>query len=69
MQKGRGKARAGQGFKYLHARNVERTERWHVAGLMHSGLQSRQYAGAPASVWPPAQGRAGPFVPACPHIH
>jgi len=67
-QKGPGKAKARQGFKYLHARNVQRPERWHFAGLGHSDLQSRQYASAPASVWLHGLDRAGPFVPACPHM-
>jgi hypothetical protein len=67
-QKGPGKAKAKQDSKYSDARSVERTERWHFAGLGHSELQSRQYAGAPASVRLNALERAGPLVPAWPHI-
>jgi len=68
-QKRPGEAKAGQGSKHLGARSVERAERWHVAGLGHSELQSRQYAGAPASVRPTGRDQAGDLVPAGLHIH
>ena len=68
-QKRTGKAKAGQDSKHLDARSVERAERWHVAGLGHSEVQSRQYAGAPAPVRPTGRERAGALGPACLHIH
>jgi hypothetical protein len=68
-QKRPGKAKARQDSKHLDARSVEKTERWHVAGLGQSDPQSRQYAGAPASVRSIGRERAGTIGAACPSIH
>jgi hypothetical protein len=68
-QKRPGKAKARQDSKHLDVRSVERTERWRVAGLGHSEQQSRQYAGAPASVRPTGRDQAGDLVPDGLHIH
>jgi hypothetical protein len=64
-----GKANAMQSSVCLDARNVEKAGRRHFAGLTHLDHQSRQYAGAPSLVRPPALDRAGRFALAWPHIH